>query len=444
MIVWKRHWTIAIVCLVLSVQGGREASAQVGPILSGAGAVNRSIGGVAVGNSTSASGSLLWNAASLSGLESSRLEASVELLFPSTTLDSTFNAGSFGPFGPPVDLVGTSNSDNSVFALPAVGLAFRPQDSATTYGLGIFSVAGFGLNYSGSQTNPLLTPPAPNGLGLGPVFSNYQVVQIAPAIVRDVSDRLSFSFSPSINIASLQADPITTSPQNDANGDGFANFSRGSNADTAWGAGFSLGTYYQGDQWSLGASYKSPQWFESFEVDSVDEIGAGGRAKFGIDLPAITSVGASRHLGHDVLLAVDVRYYDFDNARGLGDRGLTPSGAVAGLAFNSVFGVGVGMQFRLTEPLTVRVGYNWNENPIDDADSSTNTLSPLVIEHQISTGLSYQFSDAFDLSAAYLYAVENSVTGPLLLPTGPVAGTSVTNSASAHSVVFGATVRFGN
>lgn len=57
-----------------------------------------------------------------------------------------------------------------------------------TYGFGVYGVAGFGLNYPGSPTNPVLTPPAPTGLGFGPIFSQYQVVQIAPALVLDVTE----------------------------------------------------------------------------------------------------------------------------------------------------------------------------------------------------------------------------------------------------------------
>lgn len=435
---------LAALIPIFGIGWANRANAQVGPILSGSGPVNRSMGGVAVANSLSASGSLLWNPASLSGLKTSQLEASAEFLFPSTSLSSSVDAGAFGQLGPPVDLRGTTDSDDSVFALPSVALAFRGEDSPVTFGLGVFAVAGFGLNYAGSDSNPLLTPPAPNGLGFGPIFSEYEVLQIAPAIVYDVSDRLSFSFSPLLNIASIKLDPLIVAPPDDANGDGFATHRNGTHAQTAFGAGFGVGTFYQSQRWSLGASYKSPQWFESFEVNSSDENGVARLNRFGLDLPAITSVGASYVFGPNVLLATDVRYYDFENARGFGDRGFSPAGGLEGVSFDSVFGVGVGLQMILTETLTTRVGYNWNENPIDDEDTSINIASPLIIEHQISTGFTYQVSKSLDLSAAYLYAFENSISGPLVLPSGPAAGTSVTSRASAHSAIFGATVRFGS
>jgi len=97
----------------------------------------------------------------------------------------------------------------------------------------------------------------------------------------------------------------------------------------------------------------------------------------------------------------------------------------------------------LTDRLTVRGGYSYGTNPIPDARASVNIASPTIIEHVLTTGASWNVTDDFALSVGYLFGPRNSISGPLLLPTGPVPGTSVGSSTSFHAITFGASVKFG-
>src|SRR5205085_1011639 len=101
---------------------------------------------------------------------------------------------------------------------------YLPEGSPVSFGLGIHAVAGFGVDYPGSRFNPLLTPPPPAGVGVGPVFSQYQVLQITPAAAYQVTDRLSVAAGPIVDLAYLQVDPGLNAAPDDANGDGFASF----------------------------------------------------------------------------------------------------------------------------------------------------------------------------------------------------------------------------
>lgn len=436
---------IAGICgCFLVVLAASPARAQYGPVIAGAGPVNRSMGGASTAAPLSAGGALMWNAATLSGLEGSQLEVGAELLLPHAAISSSVPADTFGPGFPPVNLSSRTQSDDSVFALPTMALSYRPDFSPLTYGFGIFGVAGFGLNYPGSLTNPVLTPPAPNGLGFGPIFSQYQVVQIAPAIVYDVTDQWSVSFSPLLDVGSLQLDPAVVAAPNDANRDNFATYPTGTHAQTSWGAGFALGTFYRADDyWSIGTSYKSPQWFQSYNFQTANELGQPGLAGFNLDLPAITSVGTS-YTGFDrVVLAADLRYLDFANTNGFGDSGYAPNGALRGVGFQSIFAVALGVQYQITNATSLRLGYSWNENPISSIQTAANVASPLLVQNILSAGLSYQLTEALALSVAYTHGFQNSSTGPIVLPTGAVPGTSITSTSSVDSFIIGATVKFG-
>jgi long-chain fatty acid transport protein len=436
-------WTVFYLALLSASATAGAARAQFGTILSATGPVNRSMAGASTAAPLDAAGALYWNPATMSGLDRSEMDASAELLFPHSHVATSVAAGALGPGIPAVGLAGRTDSDTGAFPLPTIALAYRPDDSRLTFGLGIYAVAGFGVDYAGSTTNPLLTAPPPAGVGFGPVYSNFQVLQIHPAVSYQITDRLSVGGGPAVDLASLQVAPAVFAAPDDANGDGFLTYPQGLHYQETWGGGFDVGAYYRADAWGLGASFKSPQWFDKYRYNSSDELGSPRQLTFDLDLPLIVSVGAA-YTGLDRwTFAADARYLDYADVHGFGQEGFAPDGAVRGVGWRSVFAVATGVQYQLTDAAAVRLGYSWNQNPVPAAQSFINTVSPLLVEHMISAGASWKVTENFTLSVAYMHAFENSIEGPLLTPAGPVPGTSVRNSASADTFLFGGSLKFG-
>src|SRR5437762_2737551 len=146
-----RRVTFVLAAFLLSAL---PALAQQGFILSGVGPVNRAMGGASTAAPLDASGAIHWNPAAISGLGHSDVDFGVELLYPQVKLSSSLPAGPPGSGLPPVPLYGITRSDGGVFPLPTAGLVYQPEDSPWTYGLGIFDVGGFFVNYPASLTNP--------------------------------------------------------------------------------------------------------------------------------------------------------------------------------------------------------------------------------------------------------------------------------------------------
>lgn len=434
---------ISCVLLLIALSNTRSAEAQFGAMFSAAGPVNRSMAGTSMADPLSPGGALLWNPAALATLDRSQLEFGAEILLPATTLSSTIPADSLGPGFPATTLSGLSETEPAAFALPTIALSYSPETSPVTYGFGMFAVTGFGLNYAGSTTNPLLMPRPPAGLGLGPVMAQYQVLQMAPSIVLHASERLSVSASPLIDIGYLQLDPMLIAAPDDANGDTFFSYPFGTHSLNAWGAGFSIGTHYQGDFWAFGASYKSEQWFTSYKFNTADEVGVPRFGEFDLDMPAIASIGAAFQGIENFLIAADVRYIDFENTDGYDRAGFAPDGSLLGLGFKNIFAVSLGTQLTLSDALSVRGGYSFNENPIPSDQATTNAASPVIIQHMVSCGLSYQVTEDFTLTAAYVHAFKNELSGTIDLPTGTIPGSNITSTAAINMISFGATVGFG-
>ena len=80
-------------------------------------------------------------------------------------------------------------------------------------------------------------------------------------------------------------------------------------------------------------------------------------------------------------------------------------------------------------------------NPINDGDVFANVATPLIQQHNVAAGLSRRIAANVDMSLAYVYLVNNDVSGPLPAPPFP-AGSTMNNEISAHSVALGVTVRY--
>lgn len=413
-----------------------SAHAQLGAVLAGAGPINSAMGGISAAPVDSL-GALYWNPAVISGLKASEMEVGAQLLATHSNLSSALPANAFGPSIPPVGLLGSTNSSNGISPLPAIGLVYQPKDSILTYGFGMLAAGGFGVNYPGSTTNPVLTARPPLGVGQGPIYSSFQLMQIVPTISVRLTERLSFGFAPTIDLGFLSVDP----------GLMFASTASGypaaTHGETTWGAGFQTGLYYAlPTGWHFGLSVKSPQWLDSFQFQSVNSQGQPETLKTRVDFPLIASA-AIAYTGFDRwTLGADVREINYNSTPGFSHTGFDSTGAVRGLGWKNVFVLALGAQYRLADPLFLRIGYTYNTDPIPAANAIFNVATPVVMQHAIYLGGSFEINNRFLLSAAYAHVFENSIQGPLLTSSGPIPGASVQDSAWGDAYLMGATVKF--
>ncbi len=437
----KATWSLILVATWLAAAG--PAQAQYGIVLSGGGAVQRSMGGVGTATALDSLGGIFWNPATLSALPKNEMTFGAEFLLPHANVSSSVAANNFGPGFPPVAMAGSTNSDSGAMVLPNFGWSQRIEDTDLTIGLGLISAAGLAVNYPASLSNPVLTPAPPVGLGVGNAFADLQVFQIVPVASLQVTDRLSIGASPIINIASLRASPLFLAAPNDANKDGFFTYPDGTHTHLQWGAGFEIGVYYSiPDSWHFGMSFKSPQWFQTFRFNSADELGRPQQESVRFDLPSITSLGVSYSGIERWLLATDLRYIDYRNAKGFDDSGYAPDGSVRGLGWEDQIVVALGAQYSMTDRLSLRMGYSYNNNPQHSNLAFFNLATPTIIQHTLYSGASWQMSDTLVLSLAYVHGFENTIQGPIVLAGGAVPGTTVRNQVSADGFVMGLTVKY--
>lgn len=435
---WRGHSriisTLVVVCFSLMMAS--SSFAQVGHTLSGVGAVDQSWSGAGTANPQDFMSALYWNPGSITRFDGTRVALGIQFLMPTSDLNSSVDAGAFGPqFGPPVDMAGLTESEAGPFPIPAVGFVKNLRDSPITYGISTFGVGGFGTDYA-LGTNPINSPQAPNGMGFGAIYSEFSLLQVSPTVAYRLSDQFSIGISPTINYAMLEVSPFPAGIPDDANGDGFPTYSSVPRTGT-FGVGLHAGLYFESDTGiSLGASFKSKQNFSDFEFDAVDELGADKSIKFGLDYPMMISGGVGYTSGR-FAAAADVRYIDYENTKGFDKTGYNQFGAVQGFGWNSIMVVAVGVQYEVVDGLPVRLGYSYNESPIADENIFFNTPANAIIMKRLSGGFSYNLSESLVGSLGVQYGFENKCAGNWVVPQGSVTGTTIESSLQTFFVMFG-------
>ncbi|TWT77131.1 Outer membrane protein transport protein (OMPP1/FadL/TodX) [Posidoniimonas polymericola] len=426
----KQRWLACCVAAVACSVFVPAANAQ-GLIMPGVGTVNRGMSGVGTALPVDAAGAIFRNPATMTGLRRSEVTVGAELLLQTETLSSAFPAAGSG----------STEAETGASLIPAVGLVERNCCSPLTLGFGMYGVAGFKANYPSSLTNPVLAP-QPNGLGR--VFAEFQVFEVAPAAALEVTPNLSVGFSPILAMGTLNAAPLFLAPPDDANTDTAFTYRDGLGTRYHYGGAFQLGVYYDSHcDWTVGASLKSPTWFEDFRFNTTDEVGAPRLDKLDVDLPMVASLGFGYTGIRHVAWGLDLRYFDYKNTKGFGTAGYNAFGAATGLGWDNVFSVSTAAQIQATERLILRMGYHYQSNPISDSTAFFNVGSPLVIGHIVSIGATMDVSAKTSFNIAYLHGFEGEASGPWTLPTfGAIPGSSVKSEVSADALSAGFTVRY--
>ena len=150
------------------------------------------------------------------------------------------------------------------------------------------------------------------------------------------------------------------------------------------------------------------------------------------------------------MLEADVKWLNWSGADGYSD-----------FDWDDQWVLALGAQYKATDKLVLRVGYNYGENPVKEHSNFTGTTMttvqgksmptyyyetfriigfPAIVEHHFTAGIGYKFTDAFSLDLGLMYAVENSIS-----ETGTdLSGFPVTieSTLSETSLDFGLTYKF--
>lgn len=333
-----------------------------------------------------------------------RAELGVNVFMPKRGADEGTGAGYVG-------------SASGTFLVPEFGYNtdFNREFSG---GVTVYGNGGMNTDYPAGTIQTL------NGGGAKTGVNLMQLI-IAPTVAYKLSDTSSVGLSPLLVYQSFKADGLG----------GFSTMSTaggslsGNGSDSSTGFGIRMGYFGKlSNGVSMGASY-SPK-IRMSKLDKYAGLFAGGG---NFDIPENYALGLAFDIAPKLKMAIDYERINYSKVSSIGNSSANIFGCPAmggsdptrclggvngpGFGWSDVNVAKLGLEWEYSSATTLRAGYNSSTNPIKPSDVTFNILAPGVITKHYTLGGTYRMSRDSELTWAYMYAPQNSVTGTHLFST---------------------------
>jgi long-chain fatty acid transport protein len=225
--------------------------------------------------------------------------------------------------------------------------------------------------------------------------------------------------------------------------------------DTSFGWGFAGGIWWGlTDRFSLGLAYQSKMTMSEFD-DYSDLFAEAG----GFDIPSSIKGGLSFVATDALRINFDVEHTAFGEVDSIANpmQNMLPcpnlpfggtdvesclgGGSGAGFGWEDMTTYKIGFEWASSENNVWRFGYSYGEQPIQAADVLFNILAPGVMEQHITFGLTHKRPRGGIWNFSFMYAPENSVTGPSFFEPSPQPQTI---ELKMSQIEFEVSYRFGS
>ena len=323
---------------------------------------------------------------------------------------------------------GNVDSGSSSFVVPEFGYS-RQLDAKTAVGLTVYGNGGMNTDYPATgitcatdPTNFVGTAYAANMLcGTSKLGVNLMQLIVAPTFAYKLSETSAIGVSPLLVYQQFKASGLQAFAGNSSwTGQvAYASNTTDNGNDSSKGLGVRLGyTSALNDAVRFGASYSPKINMGRFKKYS-QLFAEGGD----FDIPENYAMGVTIQASPAVLLALDYQRINYSDVKAIGNQMMQggPLGADNGPGFGwadlNVFKLGV--EWKQSQNLTLRAGYNHTNNPVSGANVTFNIIAPGVITDHYTLGATYKLDDKSDLTFAYMYAPKNTVAGTSALSRTP-------------------------
>ncbi len=351
-----------------------------GDNLIGVSPASRGMGGIGVGMPVGPTDTIFRNSAWMTYYKGFNMSFGGILFFPEVKARLRI---------PSVFLDGSGTSKSKIFVVPEVGIVNQINDKLT-FGIGAFGVSGMGVDYR-------------NNSGLLNMHTNFQFMRVIPTLAYKVNDAISISGAVHLAYGSLDvgATTPTTPPQN-----------AGGGQSQTFGIGAQLGVAYNmGDFVYAGLTYQSPvsmTYKRVFDINCLTGTCDGQFEDFKLTQPQELAFGVGVKPMDNFKVGMDIRWINWKGAKGYKD-----------LQWKDQWVIALGGEFKPTQKLALRAGYNFGKSPIRGGVMNTaedfliavaNLIGfPAITEHHITLGLGYEFTKNFGIDLAYKHAFNKKV-----------------------------------
>ena len=339
-------------------------------------------------------------------------------------------------------LDGSAESDNNYFFVPELAFNYMLQPDLAL-GVTVYGNGGMNTDYPEGQ----ITSAAGRGTcnqfqtgGVGPVQASYNLLCGNGKLGVDLSQLIvaptaAWKFVPNHSVG---LSPLFAYQRFKAEGlQAFGGFSTSANNmtnqdyDTSTGWGARVGYYGEiTPQLAVGAAYATKMSMSKF-----DKYKGLFAEQGGFDIPSHYTLGVAFRPTRQWLVALDyerINYSDVKSVHNDSSKLLQCAGGNTSNCLGGSDGAGFGwqsidvwklaLQYAIDEQWTVRAGYNLSGNPIRSQDVTINILAPGVVQSHYTLGTTWAWDRQNEISAAFMYAPTEKVSGSSLFNSFGVSG----------------------
>lgn len=326
-----------------------------------------------------------------------------------------------GGSGQTAGMNGSVESGSSSFIVPEVGYS-RQLNSRTAIGLSVYGNGGMNTDYAATGFDCTGNGPVNNMLcGSSKLGVNLMQLIVAPTLAYKLSETSAIGVSPLLVYQQFKASGLQAFAGNPAwtGQNTYAANTTDNGNDSSKGLGLRLGYSAQvSESTRLGVSYSPKINMSRFKKYSQLFAEAGD-----FDIPENYALGVAIQASPAVMLALDYQRINYSKVKAIGNQMMQggPLGASNGPGFGwvDVDVLKVGVEWKYSQNLVLRAGYNHTKNPVGGQNVTFNIIAPGVITDHYTLGATYKLDVKSDLTLAYMYAPQNKVTGVSALSQTP-------------------------
>jgi long-chain fatty acid transport protein len=350
---------------------------------------SRGMGGIGVGMPVGPTDSIFRNPAWMTYYKGFNLSFGGILFMPEVKARS--NVTTTCPVSPPA----SATSKSKMFVVPEVGIVNQINDKLT-FGIGAFGVSGMGVDYRNKDPR------------LANMHTNLQFMRVISALAYKVNDAISVSGAVHLAYGSLDMEAT------------IGGTNRGGGQSQSYGIGAQLGiAYNMGDLMYAGLTYQSPVSMTYKRV--FDSDGDNRFEDLKLTQPQEVAFGVGVRPMDNFKVGMDIRWINWKNAKGYKE-----------FQWKDQWVIGLGGEFKPTQKLALRAGYNYGKSPISGGtkDNTTHNKSipnfaaqysdfdiawfnllgfPAITQNHITLGLGYEFTKNFSIDLAYKHAFKKKM-----------------------------------
>ena len=177
----------------------------------------------------------------------------------------------------------------------------------------------------------------------------------------------------------------------------------------------------------VGFVYKSKRYMQKLEWNTVPGNAlmiTSDKVKMRLDMPQQVALGINFRPIEQLRIETDIRWINYHDVMNEVDvSGMkTPSW---NFHWDNQWVFALGAEYKALPYLTLRAGFNYAKDPIDDDDLYMNIVAPAIVETHATFGFTYNITKSFDVSFAYVHAFEHDQTGKVPQQYQPMYGKEV-------------------